>query len=77
MWQIFVNLPCEHEDKVCSAVAIIHRCALYPVDESYFVVVVIVQLFGCVQLFAICKDCGMAGFQVRNHLLEFAQTHVH
>ena len=42
---IFVNLPCEHENNVCSVEAIIKRCELYPVDECYFFYI---YLFGCV-----------------------------
>ena len=44
-WCIFVNLPGEHENNVCSVVAIIRRCELYPVDECY---VFNIHLFGCV-----------------------------
>ena len=46
MWYIFVNLLCEHENNVCSAIAIIHRCELYPVDQRYFLNIC---LFGCVR----------------------------
>ena len=42
---IFVNLPCEHENNVCSVVAIIHRCELYPVHKCYFLNI---YLFGCI-----------------------------
>ena len=40
-WYIFVNLPFEYENNVCSVVAIIHRCELYPVDECYFFLIFI------------------------------------
>ena len=46
VWYIFVNLPHEHENNVCSVVAIIHRCELYPVDQCYFFNI---YLFGCVR----------------------------
>ena len=36
VWHISVNLPCEHENNMCSVVAIIHRCELYPGNECYF-----------------------------------------
>ena len=41
VWYIFVNPPCEHENNVCSVVAITNRCELYPVDECYFFLIFI------------------------------------
>ena len=50
VWYIFVNLPCEHENNVCSVVAIIHRCELYPVHKCYFL---------NIYLAVLCLSCSM------------------
>ena len=40
-------------------------------------IIVVVQLLSCIQLFVTLCDCSMPGFPVVHHLPEFAQTHIH
>ena len=43
----------------------------------YMILIVVVQSLSRVQLFVTPMDCNIPGLPVLQHLLEFAQTHVH
>ena len=52
VWYSFVNLPCKHENSVCSVVAVIHRCELYPLMNVIF------QLFIYLAVWGLSLACG-------------------